>query len=42
MIEVEKQIEYWHSGALGDIETAEILISNKKFIHGLFFCHLSI
>ncbi len=42
MMDVEKQIEYWRSGALSDIETAEITISNKKFIHGLFFCHLSI
>lgn len=42
MIDVEKQIEYWQSGSLNDLETAEILIANKKFVHGLFFCHLSI
>jgi HEPN domain-containing protein len=42
MIDIKKQIEYWQNGALSDIETAEILIANKKFVHGLFFCHLSI
>jgi HEPN domain-containing protein len=39
---IEKQIEYWKSSALSDIETAEILIEKGKFLHGLFFCHLTI
>lgn len=39
---IEKQIEYWKSGAISDIETAEILIEKGKFLHGLFFCHLTI
>ena len=39
---IEKQIEYWKSGADSDLETAEILIQNKKFVQGLFFCHLCI
>lgn len=39
---LEKQIEYWKSGADNDLETANILIQNTKIIQGLFFCHLSI
>jgi HEPN domain-containing protein len=42
MIDINKQIEYWHNGAFNDLDTAVILIANKKFIHGLFFCHLCI
>ncbi len=39
---INKQIEYWKSGACNDIETAELLIKNNKLLHGLFFCHLVI
>ncbi|MCD4697227.1 MAG: HEPN domain-containing protein [Bacteroidales bacterium] len=42
MIDIEKQIEYWRSGALNDIDTAVLLIKNNKILHGLFFCHLVI
>lgn len=42
MIDIRKQIDYWQSGSMSDFETAEILVANKKFIDGLFFCHLSI
>jgi HEPN domain-containing protein len=42
MLNVPKQIEYWQNGATDDLETASILVDNKKYIHGLFFCHLSI
>ena len=42
MIDKDKNIEYWLSGAFNDFDTAVILITNKKFVHGLFFCHLSI
>src|SRR5690606_35465813 len=41
-INIEKQIEYWKTGADSDLETAEILIQNMKFVQGLFFCHLCI
>ena len=41
-INLEKQIEYWTTTAESDIETAEILIEKEKFLHGLFFCHLTI
>ncbi len=42
MLNVKKQIEYWRNGSFDDFETAKILIENRKYIHGLFFCHLSI
>jgi HEPN domain-containing protein len=37
-----KQIEYWISSAKSDLDTAELLIRESKFVHGLFFCHLAI
>lgn len=42
MIDINKQINYWENGAASDIETAELLITGKKYIEGLFFCHLTI
>lgn len=42
MINIQKQIDYWKQGSDDDFETAGILIENKKYVHGLFFCHLSI
>jgi len=42
MINTEKQIEYWRSGALDDLETAKVLIDKNRLVHGLFFCHLVI
>jgi HEPN domain-containing protein len=42
MAEIKKQIEYWIQGAESDIDTAGILIKKKKYLHGLFFCHLTI
>ncbi len=41
-MDLNKQIEYWKTGSNQDIETAELLISKEKILHGLFFCHLSI
>ena len=37
---INKQIEYWKSGSVNDIDTAELLIKNNKLLNGLFFCHL--
>jgi len=37
-----KQIEYWIISAKSDLDTAELLIRESRFIHGLFFCHLAI
>lgn len=42
MIGVERQIEYWVSGAIEDLETAKILIERNRYLHGMFFCHLVI
>lgn len=42
MLYTKKQIEYWTQGADSDIDTAGILIEKKKYMHGLFFCHLTI
>ena len=39
---IEKQIRYWIETAEADLDTASLLIENKKFLNGLFFCHLSI
>jgi HEPN domain-containing protein len=42
VIDVQKQIDYWINGADGDILTADLLIREKRTLHGLFFCHLVI
>lgn len=42
MINIQKQIDYWISGAEDDIVTAELLIRERRFLHGLFFCYLVI
>jgi len=42
MINVQKQIDYWISGANDDIVTADLLIRERRNLHGLFFCHLVI
>jgi len=39
---IQKQIDYWRSGANDALETASLLIENGKILFGLFFCHLSI
>ena len=42
MIDIDKQITYWITGATDDIESAKILIESNRLLHGLFFCHLVI
>ncbi|HPX04455.1 MAG TPA: HEPN domain-containing protein [Tenuifilaceae bacterium] len=42
MINIDRQIEYWAKGADDDLLTAELLIQEKRILHGLFFCHLVI
>jgi HEPN domain-containing protein len=39
---VGKQIEYWIHSAKSDLDTAELLIRESRYIHGLFFCHLAV
>ncbi|NJM94308.1 MAG: HEPN domain-containing protein, partial [Cytophagales bacterium] len=38
----EKQIQYWIDGAATDISTAELLIKERRWLPGLFFCHLAV
>lgn len=40
MIDIQKQIVYWIESADDDILTADLLIREKRVLHGLFFCHL--
>ena len=40
MINLQRQIDYWINGADEDVLTAELLIREKRILHGLFFCHL--
>lgn len=42
MVNIQKQIDYWINGADDDIITADLLIREKRNLHGLFFCHLVI
>lgn len=42
MINIDKQKKYWIIGAKDDLETAKILISSNRILHGMFFCHLTI
>jgi len=42
MIDIQKQIEHWHSGAIEDWEVAQDLISRNNIRHGLFFAHLAL
>ena len=35
-------IKYWDEASKQDFETAQILYSNKKYHHALFFCHLTV
>lgn len=42
MIDLKKQIEYWTKSAEDDLLTADLLIREKRILHGLFFCHLVI
>lgn len=42
MVDIQKQIDYWINGAEDDIITANLLIQEKRNLHGLFFCHLVI
>jgi HEPN domain-containing protein len=42
MADITKQIDYWTKGAENDLMTADLLIREKRILHGLFFCHLVI
>ncbi len=40
MVNLKNQIDYWIKGAEDDLLTAELLIRERRILHGLFFCHL--
>lgn len=42
MVDVNKQIQYWRSGAQEDWEVATSLVRDGKVRHGLFFAHLAL
>lgn len=42
MENIQKQIEYWINSAEEDLSTSELLIHERRILHGLFFCHLVI
>lgn len=42
MVDIKKQIDYWINGAEDDIITADLLIRERRNLHGLFFCLLVI
>lgn len=41
-MDLKKQIDYWTKGAEDDLLIADLLIRERKILHGLFFCHLVI
>lgn len=42
MVNIDKHISHWQSGAEEDFEVAEQLIRLGKIRHGLFFLHLTL
>jgi HEPN domain-containing protein len=42
MIDIEKQVAYWRSGAEEDWAVAQDLVARRRPRHGLFFAHLAI
>jgi len=42
MINIEKQVSYWKTGAQEDWVVAKELIESDRIRHGLFFAHLAL
>ena len=42
MVDIEKQIAYWHNSAVEDWSVAGELINSGRTRHGLFFAHLAL
>ena len=42
MINIQKQIEYWHQGSQEDWAVAQELVDRGRVRHGLFFAHLAL
>ena len=41
-VNIKNIIEYWTKSSEEDYKTAETLFKNKRYVHSLFFCHLTI
>jgi len=41
-MDVGRQVQYWQEMAEYDMATAGLLVGQKRFLPGLFFCHLAI
>ena len=41
-MDVQKQLDYWRTGAQEDMEAAGILSEKERFRHALFFAHLAL
>ena len=42
MVDIDKQIKHWRTGATEDWDVARILVGQGRVRHGLFFAHLSL
>lgn len=42
MVNIDKHISYWKSGAEEDFQVADQLIKSGRIRHGLFFLHLTL
>jgi HEPN domain-containing protein len=42
MTDKEKQMTYWVSTAIDDLESIDFLFNGKKYVQALFFAHLSL
>lgn len=42
MIDTEKQVAYWCTGAVEDWEVAQELLQSRRIRHALFFAHLTL
>ena len=42
MFDIQKQVDYWREGAVGDWRVAQKLIAEKEIPQGLFFVHLTL
>jgi HEPN domain-containing protein len=38
----ERQVAYWQESSREDFITGKILFEKERYLHGLFFCHLSV
>jgi HEPN domain-containing protein len=41
-MDIEKQIDYWRTSALEDLDAAQVLVKLGKNRHGLFLAHLAL